>query len=89
MNNLVDKKELIKLSENIQQSIDVVDYHKKQLDSYVSPAIKTSRWNVLGLVTDTKVNDALNNLTKFICKTFKLSSTIHNFHNDHIQKICE
>ena len=89
MNNLVDKKELIKLSENIQQSIDTVDYHKKQLDSYVSPEIKTSSWNVLGLVTDTKVNEALNNITKFICKTFNLSSTIHNFHNEHIQKICE
>ena len=43
----------------------------------------------MGLVTDTKVNEALNNLTKFICDTFNLSSKIHNFHNDHIKKICE
>lgn len=89
MNNLVDKKELIKLSEYIQQSIDTVDYHKEQLDKYVSPNIETHRLNILGLLTKDNVNKAFNNLTKFICDNFKLSSKIHNFHNEHIQKICE
>lgn len=89
MNDLEYKKELTKLSENIQQSIDTVNFYKEKIDKYVSPKIETSRYNVFGIVTDTAVNKAINDLIQFICENFRFSSTIHSFHNEHVQKICE
>ncbi|MBQ9204496.1 MAG: hypothetical protein IJ155_09675 [Prevotella sp.] len=81
---------LKKVSEEIQQAIDVVDAYKRKLDSLQPPVVNGEPWYKFsfGKASVKEVNIVMKSFSDFVQKTFKLVATIQEFQNENDMNIC-
>lgn len=81
---------LQKVSEEIQQTIDVVDSYKRQLESLQPPVVNGEPWYKFsfGKASVTEVNKVMKSFSDFVQKTFKLVALVQNFQNENDINIC-
>ena len=81
---------LQKVSEEIQQTIDVVDSYKRQLESLHPPVVNGEPWYKFsfGKASVTEVNKVMKSFSDFVQKTFKLVALVQNFQNENDINIC-
>lgn len=81
---------LQKVSEEIQQTIDVVDSYKRQLESIQPPVVNGEPWYKFsfGKASVTEVNKVMKSFSDFVQKTFKLVALVQNFQNENDINIC-
>lgn len=81
---------LQKVSEEIQQTIDVVDSYKRQLESLQPPVVNGEPWYKFsfGKASVTEVNKVMKSFSDFVLKTFKLVALVQNFQNENDINIC-
>ena len=88
--NIEKIRSLQKVSEEIQQTIDVVDCYKKKLDTLQPPVVNGEPWYKFsfGKASVEEVNKVLNSFSDFVQNTFKLVATAQNFQNENDMNIC-
>ena len=88
--NIEKIRSLQKVSEEIQQTIDVVDCYKKKLDTLQPPVVNGEPWYKFsfGKASVEEVNKVLNSFSDFVQNTFKLVATAQNFQNENDINIC-
>lgn len=81
---------LQKVSEEIQQAIDVVNHYKKKLNSLQPPVVNGEPWYKFsfGKASVTEVNKVMKSFSDFVQDTFKLVATAQNFQNENDMNIC-
>ena len=81
---------LQKVSEEIQQAIDVVDCYKKKLDSRQPPVVNGEPWYKFsfGKASVTEVNKVMKSFSDYVQDTFKLVATAQKFQNENDMNIC-
>ena len=81
---------LQKVSEEIQQTIDVVDSYKRQLESLQPPVVNGEPWYKFsfGKASVTEVNKVMKSFSDFVQETFKRVALVQNFQNENDINIC-
>ena len=81
---------LQKVSEEIQQTIDVVDFYKRKVEQLRPPIINGEPWYKFsfGKASVTEVNAVMESFSKFVQETFKMVATSQNFQNENDMNIC-
>ena len=81
---------LKKVSEEIQQTIDVVEKYKSKVESLEPPLVNGEPWYkfAFGKASVMEVNKALESFSTFVQETFKLVAISQNFQNENDMNIC-
>ncbi len=81
---------LKKVSEEIQQAMDSVNYYRNQVNSLQPPFVNGEPWYKFsfGKASVKEVNNVLESFSKFVQETFKLVATIQEFQNENDMNIC-
>lgn len=81
---------LQKVSEEIQQTIDVVDSFRRKVNSLQPPIVNGKPWYKFsfGKASVTEVNNAMESFSKFVQESFKLVATTQNLQNENDMNIC-
>lgn len=92
-NQLVDVNtmhSLQKVSEEIQQVMDVVDSYKRKVDSLQPPIVDGEPWYkfAFGKASVTAVNKVMESFSTFVQDTFKMVALTQNLQNENDMNIC-
>lgn len=81
---------LQKVSEEIQQAMDVVDYLRNKVNSLQPPIVNGKPWYKFsfGKASVTEVNDAMESFSKFVQGTFKMVAATQDLQNENDMNIC-
>jgi len=88
--NVETMHSLQKVSEEIQQVIDVVDSYKKKVESLQPPIVNGEPWYkfAFGKASVTEVNKVMESFSTFVQETFKMVATSQNLQNENDMNIC-
>ena len=88
--NVETMHSLKKVSEEIQQAMDVVDTYKRKVETLCPPVVNGEPWYKFsfGKASVTEVNKVMESFSEFVQETFKLVATSQNFQNENDMNIC-
>lgn len=92
-NNLVDVEtthSLQKVSNEIQQVVDVVDYYKRKIETLQPPVVNGEPWYKFsfGKASVKEVNKAMESFSSFVLETFGLVAKCQNLQNENDMNMC-
>lgn len=81
---------LQKVSEEIQQAMDVVDVYKKKVEDLQPPIVNGEPWYKLpfGKASVSEINKTLESFSSFVQETFKTIAAAQNLQNENDMNIC-